>query len=1619
MDIQPHLHDLLSDNSLEMNKDPRLAEEIALWEKSLNLKAEDVVDSIDDAADTGSRFGWETSPTLNIFRSVAGEHAEPAPPAQELSVIQRLRSKPNLETLLPTLAGLLVSDQSDDAISEEVLELLGFDEMDLVSEVLQDRKRVSFELLNSEPRENALVGYYSKGKQRDDQDNKYSGKASKKRIKEALKANAAQPKFSDTVITEAPVYPHVYEAWLGHPALSAFGPKKLLPLGTTREEDEIMTEVVIPPARPIPPKLTERLIPVSELDELARGCFPGYASLNRMQSIIYPTAYTTNENMLICAPTGAGKTDIAMLSILRVLDQNRPDDRAAHTTLGSTIRRDDLKVIYVAPMKALASEIVRKFAKRLAWLSIKVRELTGDMQMTRTEIAETQIIVTTPEKWDVVTRKSTGEGELASKVKLLIIDEVHLLNEERGAVIETIVARTLRQVESSQSVIRIVGLSATLPNYIDVADFLRVSRYAGLFYFDSSFRPVPLEQHFIGVKGKINSPPQKKNLDRITHEKVTELVTEGHQVMVFVHARKETVKSALALKEAVLIDNETEAFDPTAHPRWDMFRREISTSRNKELKELFDFGFGIHHAGMLRSDRNMVEKMFEARAIKVLFCTATLAWGVNLPAHAVLIKGTQVYDSSKGSFVDLSVLDVLQIFGRAGRPGMESSGVGYICTPDEKLDHYLDAVTSQHPIESKFIAGMVDSLNAEISLGTVANVNEAIKWLGYTYLFVRMKKNPMVYGIPYDELEDDPQLGSKRTQLATAAAKKLASARMIRFDERTQAFTITEVGRIAAKYYIRHATIEIFNEDFKPVMSEADVLAVLSRSTEFDQIQVRENELPELKKLEKEIIPCDVKGGTDSSQGKVNILLQAHISKAYVEDFALVSDMAYAAQNGGRIIRALLEIAISRKWAKASTVLMGMSKAVESRMWPFDHPLRQSGLSQNLLHNLEQWADELSVHDLVAHSAAELGKLIHLNEAQGAALLRAAKEFPAAKIACALRPLNSSLLKISVQIERAFTWSNKVHGSIEPFYIWVEGHDGIDILQVAHLSFRSTTQHLNTDFIVAMRGTSLPPYLTIRFVSDKWLGAEEEIIVELDSLVMPTADILHTSTLDLPFLGFKTLRNPALESLYLSRHHRMNRLQTQCFFTVANTKENVLISAPTSSGKGLLAQFAIWRAVFGEGKRKLAVYMTKRKTYARTFAESMNLFRRTGAETQLCLSADELSRPTQRACIKITTASVVISLLSASNAHSLLSALSLVVCDDLESLDATYEVAVSLLLQATQRYPVRFVGLTASLTDPSDLADWLHSAPESTYGFLPADREQGVITATQTFTIPHSLSLFKAMAHPVYTAIRAMPPTESAIVIVSARSLCRSVATQLITQCAVEMEINGFLRVAEDRGRLEIATYRLRDRTLVDGILQGIGILSDGMHPPDRKIVLEMFVDGILPVLILPREMCWMPLKAGLVVVMGTQYLEFKRDEMGGEDRQVANYSIHEVVRMQSLAVRHQQMGRFLLLCQAEDQETFMRFLNQGLPLESELRESGTLEPWVQRRIWDGAIKTKQDVLDVLSFTFLSRRLKSNPTYYDTEPEKRDKSLSRFVDDMWPSPPPHVAPAPDTTSSDA
>ncbi|KAL0949691.1 hypothetical protein HGRIS_009728 [Hohenbuehelia grisea] len=1549
--------------------------------------------------------------------------------AERASAVSSLIAKPNVRSLSGPLRSLLSSSRDNDDISAELVEVVGFDEIELAMELLNHRADAVNEL-------ERLESSISRGDhaapvvQDNNQPHVLSSAASRHRIQQQLEENAARPLTTGVGQAPAEVLPHVYtsSSVAQGSVLSQMGSKYSLPLGTERHQYEEFEEVIIPPSKPVPPKSSERLISVSELDPLARGSFPGYKTLNRIQSIVYPTAYGTNENMLICAPTGAGKTDVAMLTILRVLDQHRLSQSNTEAIGPSSINKHSFKIIYVAPMKALASEIVRKLGKRLRWLSIEVRELTGDMQMTKAEIAQTQIIVTTPEKWDVVTRKPTGEGELASSLKLLIIDEVHLLNEERGAVIETIVARTLRQVESSQSVIRIVGLSATLPNYIDVAEFLCVSRQKGLFYFDSSFRPIPLEQHFLGIRGKPNSPQSRKNLDRVTFQKVSELVHEGHQVMVFVHARKETVKSAISLMESAIAEGVAEDFLCEEHPQWSTFRRSIGESRNKEMKTLFDSGFGIHHAGMLRTDRNMMERMFEARAIKVLCCTATLAWGVNLPAHAVVIKGTQVYDSSKGAFVDLSVLDVLQVFGRAGRPGLETSGEGYICTPEEKLQHYLDAVLSQNPIESQFRGGMIDALNAEVSLGTVANLNDAIQWLGYTYLFVRMRKNPSIYGIPWEAPVDDPQLGSKRAEYVKAAVNKLVNAGMMTIEPQTDAYVITDLGRIAAKFYIRHASIEIFNEKFRPKMTEADVLDMLCKSTEFDQIQVRENELPELGQL-RDIIPCDVKGAeyvkestsgpsapqrktgaagrvlesgkpgfNVTSSGKVNILLQGYISRLPVEDFALVSDAAYAAQNGARIIRALLEIGISRKWANVTAVLLGMSQAIEKRLWPFDQPLKQFQLKSGVFYGLERWADEWSVAQLASLSAVELGELVHLNERHGQAILDAAKQFPTVDITYDLRPLVSDILKITVHVRRAFTWNQKLHGTSEPFWVWVEDHEGTHILQLSHLAFRQTTEVLDVDFLISIPNNEPPPSVTIRFVSDRWMGAEDELQVPLDSVVMPRPFISHTRRLDLPFISLAASRQPVVEGIFGAHVKTLNSIQTQTFWSLIHTQSHALLCAPVGCGKSVMAHIVAWSTIFSSETARVLVVVPRRDQAGEVASDLRALARGSGVTIDGINPPNPLA-PRNTRSMQVVTAMHLLGALTNRNPIHPLAGIDLVVCESLELLDPNYELAVSLLRHATQRSPTRFIGFCSSLSDPVDLGAWLGIPTYGLHSFKPSDRDHSLLISTQTFTIPQSAALFKAMIKPAHSAISTAPVDGASIVFVPSRGQCRSVALDLITQCTLQTTTEkAYLPSSASEVLLEDYLARLQDRTLADFLTRGVGFYHEGVPKSDRHLMLRMYAEGIVRVLIVPRASCWsLPVRASVVVVMGTQYFDVEAE---GSTPQLRDYSLTDLIRMQSRAVEYAGLGRFYLFCQAESKDSFIRFLNEGLPLESRLLETDDLHRWYDKMRRSKAIQDRQQAVDALSFTFLARRIASNPVYYDCTQGHRDESLSRVVDQL-------------------
>lgn len=337
--------------------------------------------------------------------------------------------------------------------------------------------------------------------------------------------------------------------------------------------------------------------------------------------------------------------------------------------------------------------------------------------------------MSTPEKWDVVTRKTDG---MMSLVNVMIIDEIHLLNDQRGLVLECLVARALMTGLKNQKPIRIVGLSATLPNYQDVASFIGAGP-EGTFYFDASFRPTPLKCGFYGIKNLGNADRANKIMNEIIFSNLKRILKMGKQVIIFVHKRAETFNTAKELIE-ILQKKQSDQYLFDCDQSYTR-KREVTASRNEQLQHLFNFGFSVHHAGLLRKDRNLVESLFMEGNIKVLISTATLAWGVNLPAYAVMIKGTKMYDSASGLYKDIGIFDVQQIFGRAGRPQFDTEGEALILTQFKQMDDYVKMMSNKQTIESNLIQGLDNCINAEIACGTIATLTEGVHWLKKSYFY--------------------------------------------------------------------------------------------------------------------------------------------------------------------------------------------------------------------------------------------------------------------------------------------------------------------------------------------------------------------------------------------------------------------------------------------------------------------------------------------------------------------------------------------------------------------------------------------------------------------------------------------------------------------------------------------------------------------------------------------------------------------------------------------------------------------------------------------------------------------------------------------------------------------
>lgn len=167
----------------------------------------------------------------------------------------------------------------------------------------------------------------------------------------------------------------------------------------------------------------------------------------------------------------------------------------------------EYKIVYQGLTKSLCSERQRDWEKKFAPLGLKVTEFTGDTDHAQlAQVRDASIIITTPEKWDSMTRKWTDHEKLMKLVKLFLIDEVHMLRDERGATLEAVVSR----MKSMDSNVRFIALSATIPNAEDVASWLggtgpSANVPAILKRFGQEFRPVRLEKHVVAIKSNASN----------------------------------------------------------------------------------------------------------------------------------------------------------------------------------------------------------------------------------------------------------------------------------------------------------------------------------------------------------------------------------------------------------------------------------------------------------------------------------------------------------------------------------------------------------------------------------------------------------------------------------------------------------------------------------------------------------------------------------------------------------------------------------------------------------------------------------------------------------------------------------------------------------------------------------------------------------------------------------------------------------------------------------------------------------------------------------------------------------------------------------------------------------
>lgn len=373
----------------------------------------------------------------------------------------------------------------------------------------------------------------------------------------------------------------------------------------------------------------------------------GFDKLNPVQDAALGAGLLDGGNLIIAAPTASGKTGVAEIAAL------------------DTIRKG-MKVLYIVPLRALASEKHEEFKGKYGPMGVKVAMSIGDYDRSDPWLAHSDLVIVTSEKLDSLLRHGIP---WIDSVGLVVADEIHLLDSpDRGPTLEVVLTRLMKAVTVPP---RVLGLSATISNHEELAEWLKAKSVK------SDYRPVKL---YTGVffNGEASFSPERKLKLNPEAEPLSNLVkgtlAKGKQVLAFISTRKGAESAAEKLGAAVKGKlSAEEAKELTALAGRVERALERPTEQCRRLARCLSTGTAFHHAGLTNKQRGLVEKAFREGLIKTVCATPTLAAGINMPAYRVIIRDLKRFSSFRGMDY-IPILEIQQMCGRAGRPAYDKEG---------------------------------------------------------------------------------------------------------------------------------------------------------------------------------------------------------------------------------------------------------------------------------------------------------------------------------------------------------------------------------------------------------------------------------------------------------------------------------------------------------------------------------------------------------------------------------------------------------------------------------------------------------------------------------------------------------------------------------------------------------------------------------------------------------------------------------------------------------------------------------------------------------------------------------------------------------------------------------